>query len=329
MTLTKLTLTVAAGLLTAACATSPEPPKYPVQPVKVVIPYPAGNAADIVGRALVDKLAQMWGQPITVENRGGPTTVPGVDSVAKSRPDGYTLLLHSVSYAVDAGLYTGLPYDATRDFTPLAGIARQPFALVASPTLGVRSVADLTAKARAGALKFGSLGPTTQVYFVAEQFRRTAGFNAGHQSYRSLAEANGATARGDVAFWFPAVAGALAGVRDAGLVPLAVTGEQRSPMMAQVPTMAEAGVPGLVSYAWFGLWAPAGLPAGLSDKISADVGRALASPDLRERFAKLGAEPMPMTVSQFGRFVRKETDDSRRFVGELGIRPQAYVPAKP
>ncbi len=319
---------VALGL--AGCATMQEAPKYPVQPVKVVIPYPAGNAADLVGRVVAEKLSQLWGQPVNVENRPGQTTVPGVDAVAKAKPDGYTLLMHSVSYAVDAGLYTNLPYDPEKDFAPVAPFARQPFALVASPSLGAKSVADLVAKARPGQLRFASLGTTTQIYFVAEQFKKQAKFTAANVTVKSLVEGNGAVAKGEVAFWFPPIAGAMAGIRDGKLVPLAVTGDKRSAMLAQVPTMAEAGVPNMESYAWFGLWAPAGVHSVTVDRIANDVERALASPDVREKLSRMGAEPMSMTPSQFGRFVRGETESSRRFVGELGIKPQAYVPpAKP
>lgn len=326
MKLSRIVSACAVALTVAGCASMQEAQKYPAQPVKVVIPYPAGNAADLVGRVVAEKLSQQWGQPVTVENRGGPTTVPGVDAVAKAKPDGHTLLVHSVSYAVDAGLYTNLPYDPEKDFAPVAPFARQPFALVAAPSLGVKSVADLVAKAKAGQLKFASLGTTTQIYFIAEQFKRQAKFNAANVTAKSLVEGNGAVAKGDVAFWFPPVAGAMAGIREGKLVPLAVTGDKRSPMLPQVPTMAEAGVPNMESYAWFGLWAPAGVPSAVVDKLAQDVERALASPDVREKLAKMGAEPMSMTPSQFGRFVRGETAASRRFTGELGIKPQAYSP---
>lgn len=328
--ITRIVSACALATVLAGCAGTQEVVKFPAQPVKVVIPYPAGNAADLVGRVVAEKLSQLWGQPVNVENRGGPTTVPGVDSVAKAKADGHTLLVHSVSYAVDAGLYTNLPYDPERDFAPVAPFARQPFALVASPSLGAKNVADLVAKAKAAPLKYASLGTTTQVYFIAEQFRRQAKFDAANVSVKSLVEANGAVAKGDAAFWFPPVAGAMAGIREGKLVPLAVTGEKRSAMLPQVPTMAEAGLPNVESYAWFGMWAPAGTPQATVDRIAQDVERALASPDVREKLARMGAEPMSMTPSQFGRFVRGETASSKRLTAELGIQPKAYSPpAKP
>jgi len=320
----------AIALAVASCASMQETSTYPAQPVKVVVPYPAGNAADMVGRIVADKLGQLWGQPVTVENRAGATTVPGVDAVAKAKPDGHTLMVHSISFAVDASLYSQLPYDPEKDFAPVAPFARQPFVLVAAPSLGVGNVAGLIDKAKGGPMKYASLGTTTQVYFIAEQFRRQAKLDAANLSVKSLVEANGLVAKGDAAFWFPPVAGAAAGIREGKLVPLAVTADRRAALLPQVPTLAEAGVPNMESYAWFGLWAPAGTPARLVERIAQDVERALAAPDVREKLAKLGAEPMSMTPSQFGRFVRGEIESSRRFTAELGIKPQAYVaPAKP
>jgi tripartite-type tricarboxylate transporter receptor subunit TctC len=289
----------------------------------VVVPYPKGNVADTFGRIVAEKLSQIWEQPVTVENQPG---IPGVEAVAKSKPDGYTLLTHSISYAVDASLYSNLPYDPGKSFSAIAPFAKQPFALVASPSLGLKSVADLVAlaKAKTGQVKFGSLGTTTQIYFVAEQFKKQAGVEATNVSYKGLVDANAATTQGEVAFWFPPVAGAMAGIREGKLVALAVTGEKRSAMLPQVPTMAEAGVRNMESAAWFGFWAPSGVPSGVLDKIANDIGRAMASPDVREKFAKAGAEPMSMTPAQFSAFVRDETEASKRFIKELGIKPKPY-----
>lgn len=325
MTLGKFAVACAVAAGIAGCATVQETP-YPVQPVKVVVPYPVGNAGDLMGRVLAEKLTQIWGQPVTVENRPGATTVPGVDAVAKARPDGYTVLVHSISFAVDAGLYSDLPFDPERDFTPVAGFAKQPFALVVGSGLGVKSIGDLMAKAKAEPLKFGSLGTTTQIYFVTEQFKKQTGLKASNVSYKSALEANGAVVKGDAAFWFPPIAGAVGGIRDGKLLPLAVTAAKRSPLLPQVPTMAEAGVKNMESYAWFGLWAPAGLPPGVAEKLARGVEQALQSPDVLERLGKMGAEPMPMASGEFARFVRGEIASSRTFVGELGIKPQAYLP---
>ncbi len=319
-----------ATLSMLGCAGMQEAPKYPTQPVTVVIPYPPGNAADLVGRAMAEKLAQAWAQPVNVVNRPGPTTVPGADSVAKAKADGYTLLVHSISFATDAGLFTQLPYDAQKDFVAVSGVAKQPFVLVTTPTLGVTKVGELLAKAKAAPLKYASLGPTTQITFVTEQFKKLTGMAATNAPYRSAADANGAVAKGEAAFWFAPVATAVPLIRDAKVTALAVTGDARSAALPQVPTMAEAGVPNLVNHAWFGVWAPAGVPKGVVEKIAADVDRALQAPDLLDKLGKLGAAPMRLAPAPFAAFVRNETDASRRLVGDLGIKPQVYTPpAKP
>lgn len=311
----------------AGCAGTQETPHYPTQPVKIVVPYPEGNTADVFGRIVAGKLSELWGQPVTVENRPGGVSIPGVAAVAKSNPDGYTLLVHSISLAVNAGLYTNLPYDTEKDLVAVASFAKQPFVLAASPSLGVKNVAELIAlaKTKPGQLKFGSLGQTTQVHFVAEQFRRQAGIEVGSVVFNSAPEVNAATAKGEVAFWLPPISGAMGGIREGKLVALAVTAEKRYGMLPQVPTMAESGIGNMEAAAWFGMWAPAGVSAGIVDKLSNDIARAIDAPDVREKFAKAGAEPMRMSPTQFSAFVRSEIDVSKRFVKELGIKLQTYT----
>lgn len=317
-----------AALGMAGCASLQEP-QYPTQPVKLIVPYPPGNVADNFGRIMAEKLAQMWGQPVTVENQPG---IRGVVAAARAKADGYTLLGHSISYAVDAGLYTNLPYDPDRDLQAIAPYARQPFALVAAPALGVKTVADLVAlaKSKPGQLKFGSLGTRTQIYFVAEQFKKMAGIDAVNVSFKSLPEANAAVAKGEIAFWFPPVAGAMAGVKEGKLIALAITSGKRAEMLPQVPTMAEAGIANMDNAAWFGFWAPAGVPPAIAKRIAGDIARATEAPEVREKFAKAGAQIMRMSPEEFAAFVRDETAASKRQVKELGIQPQPYAPpAKP
>lgn len=323
-----LSVIAMAALGVAGCASLQEA-QYPTQPVKVVVPYPQGNIGDTFGRIMAEKLSQMWGQPVTVENRPG---IPGVLVAAQAKADGYTLLNHSISYAVDAGLYTNLPYDPEKDFRAIAPYARQPFALVAAPALGVKTVGELVAlaKKKPGQLKFGSLGTRTQIYFVAEQFKKQAGIDAVNVSFKSLPEANAAVAKGEVDFWFPPVAGAVAGVKEGKLVALAITSGKRAEILPQVPTMAEAGVANMDNAAWFGFWAPAGVPPAIAKKLAGDIARATEAPEVREKFAKAGAQIMRMSPEEFATFVRDETAASKRQVKELGIQPQPYAPpAKP
>lgn len=329
MKISKIVLACVLVLGLAVGAAAQQSSNYPAQPVKVIVPYPAGNTADLVGRVVAEKLSQIWGQPVNVENRPGPGTVPGVNEVAKSKPDGYTLLSFGIPYVFNPLVLTNLPYDTEKDLVAVAPYVKQPFALAASPALGVKSVADLVAMAKAKpGLKFGSLGTTTPVYFVAEQFKKQTQIDVAHVGYKSLIDANEATAKGEVAFWFPPVTGALTGAKEGKVTPLAVTSEKRSAMLPQVPTMAEAGVKNMEKAAWFGMWAPAGTPAGIVEKIAKDVNSALDSPEVREKLSKMGAEPMSMTPSQFAAFVRGETEANRLFLNELGVKPQPYVAPK-
>lgn len=323
-----VTVIAMAALGVAGCASLQEP-QYPVQPVRVVIPYPQGNVGDTFGRIMAEKLSQMWGQPVTVENRPG---IPGVLAAAQAKADGHTLLNHSISYAVDAGLYTNLPYDPEKDLRAIAPYARQPFALVAAPALGVKTVGELVAlaKKKPGQLKFGSLGTRTQIYFVAEQFKKQAGIDAMNVSFKSLPEANAAVAKGEVDFWFPPVAGAVAGVKEGKLVALAITSGKRAEILSQVPTMAEAGVANMDNAAWFGFWAPAGVSPAIAKKLAGDIARAAEAPEVKEKLTKAGAQLMRMTPDEFAAFVREETVASQRQVKELGIQPTPYAPpAKP
>jgi tripartite-type tricarboxylate transporter receptor subunit TctC len=329
MRILRIAAAFAVVLSLAGWAAAQQSLNYPTQPVKVIVPYPAGNTTDLVGRVVAEKLSQIWGQPVNVENRPGPGTVPGVNEVAKSKPDGYTLLSFGIAYVFESLVSTNLPYDPEKDLVAVAPYVKQPFALTASPSLGVKSVADLVAVAKAKpGLKFGSLGTTTPVYFVAEQFKKQTQIDVANVSYKSLIDANEATARGEVAFWFPPVTGALVGAKEGKVTPLAVTSEKRSAMLPQVPTMAEAGVKNMEKAAWFGMWAPAGTPAGIVEKIAKDVTTAIESPEVREKLSKMGAEPMSMTSSQFAAFVRGETEASRLFLSELGVKPQPYVVPK-
>jgi len=309
----------------SGCASVQPAPPYPTKAVRVVIPYPVGNTVDVFGRVVTDKLAQMWGQPVIVENRPG---IASVDAVAKAPADGYTLLVHGMPFALDAALFENLPYSPEKDFAAVAPFASQPFALVAAPSLGVRSVAELVAlaKARPGGLSYASYGPTNQLYFLAEQLKQQTGIAAGNVTVPGLVEGNAAVAQGRVGFWLPPIAGAMAGIREGKLIALAVTGGARSPMLPQVPTLEEAGVGNMRNAsAWFGMWAPAGVPSALVDKLSADVARALESPDVREKLVKAGATPLNMSPADFARFVRSQIGVSRQFVKDLGVAPQRYV----
>jgi tripartite-type tricarboxylate transporter receptor subunit TctC len=297
---------------------------YPSKPVRVIVPFTPGSGQDIFARVVCQKLSELWGQQTLVENRPGAGGSIASGVVAKSPPDGHTLLWHSTAFATNAALYANLPYDSLRDFAPIAPLLRQPFALVVSPAVGVGTVAELVAaaKARPGQINYGSAGTGSGTHFAAEKFRLATGIDAVHVPYKGGPEVNTDVIAGRVTYWFAPIVMAAPGVRDGKLRALGVTSGQRSGHLPDVPTIAEAGLPGFDYSLWSGLWAPAGTPVDLVEKLSRDVARALAAPDLREQLGKLGGEPMAMTPAQFAEFVRREIEDSTRIVKAAGIRAQ-------
>jgi tripartite-type tricarboxylate transporter receptor subunit TctC len=296
---------------------------YPTRPVKIITPFTQGGATDIFARILSKKLSELWGQQVVVENCPGEGGMLGAVAVAKSAPDGYTLLVHSAAHATNSVLYSKLPYDPQKDLIEIAPIATQPFVLVVGSSAGIKSVSDLIAmaKSKPGQIKFSSAGTGSGTHLCAERFRLTAGIDVVHVPNKGGAEANADTMAGKVTYWFPPVAMALKEVRGGRLLALGVASAKRSSVLPEVPTMAEAGVNLEVSY-WFGTWAPAGISASVKDKLAKDIGSVLSSPDVRMQLIKLGAEPMSMTPEEFKRFVRNEIEATGRALKAAGIEPQ-------
>jgi tripartite-type tricarboxylate transporter receptor subunit TctC len=313
--------------LLAAClcaATGAGAQDYPSKPVRVVVPFTPGSATDVLGRTVCLKLSELLGQQVVVENRPGAGGSIGAASVAKSAPDGYTLLFHSSAFAANSALYTNLPYDALKDFIGISPVVSQPFVLVVGADAGPKTIRDLidAARAKPGQVNYGSSGTGSGTHLSAEKFRLAAKFDAVHIPYKGGPEATADVIAGRVTYWFPPIAIALPQIRDGRLLALGVTTARRSSQLPEVPTIAEAGVPSFESAVWWGLWAPAGTPSGVVEKLARDVARALAAPDLRERLAKLGAEPMTMTPAEFASFVGSEIDDAARIVKAAGIKVQ-------
>ena len=310
--------------LVACFAASALAQDYPGKPVRVIVPFTAGSATDQLARAVSQKLSELWGQPVAIENLAGAGGVVGTDAVAKAPRDGYTLLIHGSAFAVSPVIYANLPYDPVKDFTDISTLARQPFVLVTGPSAGVKTVSELiaAAKAKPGQLKFGTAGTGSGTHFAAEQFKVVAGIDVVHVPYKGGPEANAGTITGQVTYWFAPLAMALKPVREGKLIALCVTSSKRYDGLPSVPTIAEAGVAGFVETNWWGMWAPANIPPRVADKLAKDVARALAAPDLREKFAKLGFEPMSMTSAEFARFVRSEIESSARIAKAAGIKPQ-------
>jgi tripartite-type tricarboxylate transporter receptor subunit TctC len=297
---------------------------YPNKPVHVVVPFTAGSATDILARTYGQKLSEMWSQPVVVDNRPGAGGTIGAAVVAKSAPDGYTLLVHSAAQAYNPSIYPSLPYDTVKDFIDVVPLGGQPNVLVVAPSSGFKTVAELItqAKQKPGQLNFGSAGTGSGTHINGEKFKLAAGIDVVHIPYKGTPEALTDTIAGRVTYFFSPISAALPFVRDGKLVALAVSTAKRSSALPNVPTVAEAGLPGFDYSLWVGLFAPAGTPADVIDKIARDIRTVAQSADVKERFAALGAEPMPMTPTEFKQFVDTEIAESAKVVKAAGIKAQ-------
>ena len=310
-----------AACLAAASASAQD---YPTKPVRIVVPFTAGSATDILARTVGQKLSELWGQPVVIDNRAGAGGTIGAGMVAKSAPDGATLMVHSAAQAVNAFIYPNLPYDTLRDFVQVVPLGGQPNVLVTSPSSGYKTVADLIAdaKRKPGALNFGSAGIGSGTHINGEKFRLAAGIEVLHIPYKGTPEALTDTMVGRIAFFFSPISAALPQIREGKLVALAVSSARRAATLPNVPSVAESGLPGFDYTLWVGLFAPAGTPPEVVDKINRDVNRILREPEQRERMAALGAEAMPMSAAEFDRFMRAEMDDAAKVVKAAGIKLQ-------
>jgi tripartite-type tricarboxylate transporter receptor subunit TctC len=292
---------------------------YPSKPVRIIEPFGAGGGPDLLARALAPELSKLWGQQVTVENHPGAGATAAPALVAKSPADGYTLLINTSSQAYSAVLSKDLPYHPLNDFIPTAPLTSQPYLLVAGKPAGVTTVGALiaAAKARPGELRFASTGLGTATHLSAIKFNREAGIKAVDVLPRpsdSIADVLTGTIEGRTAYMFAPISITLSPIHDGKLLPLGVSTAQRSTLLPEVPTIAEAGVAGFDFPFWYGIWVPAGTPAPVVDKLANDIARALAEPDMRQWLAKHGAAPMNMTPPEFARFVHSESESAARLI---------------
>jgi tripartite-type tricarboxylate transporter receptor subunit TctC len=278
-----------------------------------------GGGPDLLARALAPELSKLWGQPVTVENHPGAGATAAPAFVAHSPADGYTLLLNTSSQAYSAVLSKSLPYDPLNDFIPTAALTNQPYVLVAGKAAGVTTVGELIASARAnpGKLKFASTGLGTATHLGAIKFNLATGIKALEVLPRpndAIVDVLAGTIEGRTTYMFAPISITLPHIRDGKLFPLGVSTTQRSTLLPEVPTIAEAGVTGFDFPFWYGIWVPAGTPAQIVDKLAKDISRALAETDMREWLAKHGGVPMKMTQPEFARFVQRESETAARLI---------------
>ena len=289
---------------------------WPSKPVRIIVPFPPGGTTDIVARSLGVELQKMWGQPVIIENRAGAGGNVGAEAVAKSPNDGYTLLMGTVgTHAINAPLFAQagnkMPFDPVKDFVPITLAAGVPNVMVVNPKVPVNSVSEFIAYAKAnpGKLNMASSGNGTSIHLTGELFKTMTGTYMVHLPYRGSAPAVSDLLAGNTDVMFDNLPSALPHIKAGKLKALAVTSRARSPALPNVPTIEEAAkLNGFDASSWFGLFAPAGTSRTIVDKIQADVAKALAMPEVRERFVAQGAQPSGSTPDQFAAFIRAETD---------------------
>jgi tripartite-type tricarboxylate transporter receptor subunit TctC len=309
-------------LLAAQCGVAQA--AFPDKPVNLYVGFPPGTSVDIVARLMAEKLGQMWGQTIIVQNRVGAGGNIAAGQVVRAAPDGYSLLLGNNSVAISGSLYPNLAYKPLRDLTAISQLTSQPLVLVVKPTLPAASIKDLIALAKAspGKLNFGSGGVGNTDHLAGELFKSTAGIDIVHIPYKGGNQAMTDTIGGQVTMYFAGLAAALPLVQSNQLKALATTGARRSLSMPNVPTMAQSGLAGYEVDLWSGLMAPAATPKPIIDKIGADVDHVLKMPDVRAHFAALGLDVAYSPPSTFEAFFRAETQKWAQLIKARGISAQ-------
>ena len=306
-----------------AAAASAAAQSYPARSIRLVVPSAPGGGTDILARVLANKLTEYLGQQVVVDNRAGAGTTIGIDMVAKSAPDGYTLLVSPSTLALNLWMYTKLPYDAIRDLAPLTQIAAVPNALVVHPSVPARSVTDLIAlaKKQPGEINIGSAGIGTSPHLSLELFKHLAKVNLVHVPYKGSGAAVIAHLSGEISAQIPSLPTAMSYIRSNRLRALGVTTAKRSPYLPEIPAIGET-VPGYEATQWFGFLAPVSTPQPVQDRLAQEAVRALRAPDVAKHMANEGAEIVASTPAQFAAYIKSETDKWGRVIKAAGIKPQ-------
>ena len=298
---------------------------YPNRGIRLVIPYAAGGAAGTVGRLLADKMSVSTGQPVIVDHRPGGGTIIGNNMVAKAAPDGYTLVMGTItSHAMLSSLSTRVPFDPEKDFAPISLITSLPFVLLAHPSVPAANVRDLITLARQqpGKLSFGSAGNGTSNHLAGELFKSIAKIDMLHVPYKGSAPALADLLGGQITTMFDLTPTALTQIAGGKVQAIAITSARRSSVAPNIPTMAESGVPGVEVVSWFGILAPAGTPAPIVNFLNAEIVKAMNAPDVRQQMAALGADVVTNTPQEFAAFSSAERAKGAMVVKEAGIKPE-------
>ena len=307
-----------AGAVAQAAAQS-----YPAKPVHIVVPFPPSGAADLLTRALGKKLTESWGQPVVADNRPGAGGNIGAEAVARSAPDGYTLLMAAATtHAVSMSLYPKLGYDLEKDLVPVSLVANVPHILVAHPSVPGKSLGDVIAflKAQGGKVNFASQGNGTLSHLEFELMKSMGGFTANHVPYKGSAPAMADLLAGNVVLLFDSIPSSLPQVRAGKLRGIAVASSRRSPVLPDLPTLSEAGLTGFAADSWFGIMAPAGTPAAVVAKLNGDIARALDSAGVKEIVARQGGELMSSTPREMAAQIRSDREKWGKVVRDSGAR---------
>ncbi len=296
---------------------------WPAKPIRVVIPFGAGSAVDVIPRIVLDQMSQQLGQPFIVENRGGAGGSTGMGQVAKADPDGYTLLVNSSAHTIVPSVYQNLSFDVARDLAGVTPLGNLPNVLITSTAKGFKTVADLVAaaKAKPGSFNFATAGVGTATHMSAERFRLSAGFEARHVPFKGGAEALTETIAGRVDYYFCPIATAMPQIAEGSVVGLVVSPPTRASGLPQVRTTLEAGYPDSDYMFWIGMFAPAKTPRPIIDRLYQEAVKAMGNAGVKERLAKNGVEPLSMTPTELDKFVADEIAGNAKLVKALNLKP--------
>ena len=318
------TPTLALAALAVMAALPATAQNYPNRAIRLVVPSSPGGGTDITGRIVAQKLSEQLGQQVVVDNRAGAGTIIGNDIVAKAPPDGYTLLMGLSTLAINPSMYAKLPYDALKDFAPVSLAVLSPNILTVHPSLPAKNVREFIAlaKAKPGTITFGSAGQGTSPHLSGELLKVLAKIDIVHVPFKGSGQSVISSLAGEIVANFPSVPTAMPYLKANRLRGLGVTTAKRTQALPDVPSIAEAGVPGYEATQWFGVLAPAGTPRPIIDRLNAEMIKMLKSPDVRERFISDGTDPAPTTPEEFAAYIKSETEKWTKVIKAAGIKPQ-------